>query len=216
MGSRFERFSDRARRVLSLAHEEAQRFNHNDIGTEHILMGLIRETEGVAARVLSGLGVDPGEVQSRVEFIVGRGESPAQGEVGLTPRAKKVVELAVDEARRMNHTSIGTVHLLIGLLRDGEEVAAGVLGSLGINQEQVRAEIRRIQSNDTPGESPGPRDPATAHLLGPARPGGGLEELLPRLIRVDRRLAALENTLTSRLDALESQMAKLEQLLQNG
>ena len=107
MGSRFEKFSERARRVLSLAQEEAQRFNHNYIGTEHILLGLVRETEGVAARVLSGLGVDLSKVRSAVEFIIGRGEKPAQGEIGLTPRAKKVVELAVDEARRMNHTYIG-------------------------------------------------------------------------------------------------------------
>ena len=108
MGSRFEKFSERARRVLSLAQEEAQRFNHNYIGTEHILLGLVRETEGVAARVLSSLSVDLSKVRSAVEFIIGRGEKPAQGEIGLTPRAKKVVELAVDEARRMNHTYIGT------------------------------------------------------------------------------------------------------------
>ena len=98
MGSRFEKFSERARRVLSLAQEGAQRFNHNYIGTEHILLGLVRETEGVAARVLSGLSVDLTKVRSAVEFIIGRGERPAQGEIGLTPRAKKVVELAVDEA----------------------------------------------------------------------------------------------------------------------
>ena len=97
MGSRFEKFSERARRVLSLAQEEAQRFNHNYIGTEHILLGLVRETEGVAARVLSSLEVDLSKVRSAVEFIIGRGEKPAQGEIGLTPRAKKVVELAVDE-----------------------------------------------------------------------------------------------------------------------
>ena len=136
MGSRFEKFSERARRVLSLAQEEAQRFNHNYIGTEHILLGLVRETEGVAARVLSGLSVDLTKVRSAVEFIIGRGERPAQGEIGLTPRAKKVVELAVDEARRMNHTYIGTEHLLIGLLREGEGVAAGVLESLGVNLEK--------------------------------------------------------------------------------
>ncbi len=151
MGSRFEKFSERARRVLSLAQEEAQRFNHNYIGTEHILLGLVRETEGVAARVLSGLGVDLSKVRSAVEFIIGRGEKPAQGEIGLTPRAKKVVELAVDEARRMNHTYIGTEHLLIGLLREGEGVAAGVLESLGVTLEKVRAETHRILSNSATG-----------------------------------------------------------------
>ena len=147
MGSRFEKFSERARRVLSLAQEEAQRFNHNYIGTEHILLGLVRETEGVAARVLSSLSVDLTKVRSAVEFIIGRGEKPAQGEIGLTPRAKKVVELAVDEARRMNHTYIGTEHLLIGLLREGEGVAAGVLESLGVTLDKVRAETHRILSN---------------------------------------------------------------------
>jgi len=151
MGSRFEKFSERARRVLSLAQEEAQRFNHNYIGTEHILLGLVRETEGVAARVLSGLGVDLSKVRSAVEFIIGRGEKPAQGEIGLTPRAKKVVELAVDEARRMNHTYIGTEHLLIGLLREGEGVAAGVLESLGITLEKVRTETHRILSSSSSG-----------------------------------------------------------------
>ena len=149
MGSRFEKFSERARRVLSLAQEEAQRFNHNYIGTEHILLGLVRETEGVAARVLSSLTVDLSKVRSAVEFIIGRGEKPPQGEIGLTPRAKKVVELAVDEARRMNHTYIGTEHLLIGLLREGEGVAAGVLESLGVTLEKVRTETHRILSHST-------------------------------------------------------------------
>ena len=147
MGSRFEKFSERARRVLSLAQEEAQRFNHNYIGTEHILLGLVRETEGVAARVLSSLTVDLSKVRSAVEFIIGRGEKPPQGEIGLTPRAKKVVELAVDEARRMTHTYIGTEHLLIGLMREGEGVAAGVLESLGVTLDKVRAETHRILSN---------------------------------------------------------------------
>ena len=155
MGSRFEKFSERARRVLSLAQEEAQRFNHNYIGTEHILLGLVRETEGVAARVLANLGVDLNKVRSAVEFIIGRGERPAQGEIGLTPRAKKVVELAVDEARRMNHTYIGTEHLLIGLLREGEGVAAGVLESLSVTLDKVRTETHRIISQSSPTTSGG-------------------------------------------------------------
>ena len=146
MGSRFEKFSERARKVLSYAQEEAQRFNHNYIGTEHVLLGLVRETEGVAARVLSNMGVDLNKVRSAVEFIIGRGEQPSQGEIGLTPRAKKVVELAVDEARRMNHTYIGTEHLLIGLLREGEGVASGVLDSLQVNLDKVRTETQRILS----------------------------------------------------------------------
>ena len=157
MGSRFEKFSERARRVLSLAQEEAQRFNHNYIGTEHILLGLVRETEGVAARVLSSLAVDLSKVRSAVEFIIGRGEKPPQGEIGLTPRAKKVVELAVDEARRMNHTYIGTEHLLIGLMREGEGVAAGVLESLGVTLDKVRAETHRILSHTSSSSAQGAR-----------------------------------------------------------
>jgi ATP-dependent Clp protease ATP-binding subunit ClpC len=144
MPSRFEKFSERARRVLSLANEEAQRFNHNYIGTEHILLGLVRETDGVAAKVLANLGVELDKVRSAVEFIIGRGEKTTSGEKGLTPRTKKVVELAVDEARRLNHNFIGTEHLLIGLLREGEGVAAGVLESLQVNLDKVRAETSRI------------------------------------------------------------------------
>ncbi len=144
MTSRFEKFSERARRVLSLAQEEAQRFNHNYIGTEHILLGLVREPDGVAAKVLGTLGVEFNKVRSAVEFIIGRGERSAAGEIGLTPRAKKVIELAVDEARRLNHHYIGTEHLLIGLMREGEGVAAGVLESLGVNLDKVRAETGRI------------------------------------------------------------------------
>ena len=165
MGSRFEKFSERARRVLSLAQEEAQRFNHNYIGTEHILLGLVRETEGVAARVLSSLEVDLSKVRSAVEFIIGRGEKPAQGEIGLTPRAKNIVELAVDEARRMNHTYIGTEHLLIGLLREGEGVAAGVLESLGVTLDKVRAETHRILSHSSGSGSQGSRSTSRTPTL---------------------------------------------------
>ena len=193
MGSRFEKFSERARRVLSLAQEEAQRFNHNYIGTEHILLGLVRETEGVAARVLSGLSVDLTKVRSAVEFIIGRGERPAQGEIGLTPRAKKVVELAVDEARRMNHTYIGTEHLLIGLLREGEGVAAGVLESLGVNLEKVRAETHRILSNSGTGSSTSSRSSTrtpTLDQLGVdltnAALGGNLDPVIGRDTEIER------------------------------
>ena len=157
MPSRFEKFSERARRVLSLAQEEAQRFNHNYIGTEHILLGLVRETEGVAARVILNLKVELVKVRSAVEFIIGRGERPTPGEIGLTPRAKKVIELAVDEARRLNHHYIGTEHLLIGLMREGEGVAAGVLESLGVGLEKVREETNGIIQKQSSGQSSGSR-----------------------------------------------------------
>ena len=153
--SRFEKFSERARRVLTLAQEEAQRFNHNYIGTEHILLGLVRETEGVVARVLINLGIDLNKVRAAVEFIIGRGENPVEGEIGLTPRAKKVIELAVDEARRMNHSYIGTEHLLVGLLREGEGVASGVLESLGVTLESVRSETHRVLTQTAPASAQG-------------------------------------------------------------
>ena len=164
MASRFEKFSERARRVLSLSQEEALRFNHNYIGTEHILLGLVRETEGVAARVLSNLGIELSKVRSAVEFIIGRGEKPVSGEnIGLTPRAKRVIELAVDEARRMSHHYIGTEHLLIGLMREGEGVAAGVLESLGVTLDKVRAETQRLLSQSvSPGQQQGGRGGSAA------------------------------------------------------
>jgi ATP-dependent Clp protease ATP-binding subunit ClpA len=131
MPDRFDKFTDRARHVLQLAQEEAQRFQHNYIGTEHILLGLIREQNGIAARVLERLGVGLDDVRGAVELIIGRGEHTRAADIGLTPRAKKVIEFSVDEARRLNHHYIGTEHLLLGLLREGEGLAAGVLESLG-------------------------------------------------------------------------------------
>ena len=149
MPSRFEKFTERARKVLSLSQEEAQSFNHDYIGTEHILLGLVREGEGVAAKVLISLGVELDKVRSAVEYIIGRGEKGVSGEIGLTPRAKRVIELAVDEARRLNHNYIGTEHLLLGLLREEEGVASGVLESMGISLDKVRAETVRILSQST-------------------------------------------------------------------
>src|ERR1051326_1102080 len=121
---RFDKFTERARKVLSLAQEEAQRFNHNYIGTEHLLLGLVLEGEGVASQALLDLSADQNKIRSAVEFIIGRGERTVTGDIGLTPRAKKVIELAVDEARRRNDANIGTEHLLLGLLREGEGIAA--------------------------------------------------------------------------------------------
>ena len=150
MASRFEKFSERARRILTLAQEEARHLNHSFIGTEHILLGLVREEEGVAAKVLINLGVSLSKVRSAVEFIIGHGEKSGSGEIGLTPRAKKVIELAIDEARNLGHNYIGTEHILLGLLREREGVAAGVLDSLGITLERARTEITRILSQGAP------------------------------------------------------------------
>ena len=141
---RFDKFTERARKVLSFAQEEARRFQHNYIGTEHLLLGLVREGEGVAAKVLSNLGVELNKVRSAVEYIIGRGDRIVLGEIGLTPRAKKVIELAVDEARRLKHHYIGTEHLLLGLVREGEGIAAGVLVSMGVSLEKVRTQTIQV------------------------------------------------------------------------
>ena len=141
---RFDKFTVRARKALHLAQEEAQRLQHNYIGTEHLLLGLIREGDGVAAKVLNNLGVDLDKARSSVESVIGQGNRVVTGEIGLTPRAKKVIELAVDEARRLNHHYIGTEHLLLGLVREGEGIAAGVLESLGVNLEKARVQTMQV------------------------------------------------------------------------
>lgn len=150
MASRFEKFSERARKVLTLAQEEAQHLNHNYIGTEHILLGLVREEDGIAAKVLANMGVGLNKVRTSVEFIIGRGEKSSAGETGLTPRARRVIELAIDEARYLSHNYIGTEHLLLGLLREGEGIAAGVLDSFGITLERGREETKRVLSQGAP------------------------------------------------------------------
>ena len=138
---RFEQFTRRARKVLQLAQEEAQRFQHSYIGTEHLLLGLIREGEGLAAETLRSFNVDLEKVRKAVESIIGRGDRAVPGEIGLTPRAKKVIELAVEESRLLNHHYVGTEHLLLGLIREGEGIGAGVLESFGLNLQDVRAKI---------------------------------------------------------------------------
>jgi len=198
MSSRFGKFTERARKVLTLAQEEAQRFNHNYIGTEHVLLGLVKEGEGVAAKVLSNLGVELDNVRSAVEFIIGRGERTVSGEIGLTPRAKKVIELAVDEARRLNHNYIGTEHLLLGLLREGEGVAASVLESLGVSLEKVRAETVRTLSQSMPqshaGARPNSRTPTLDQLgidLTAAARAGKLDPIIGRHREIERVIQIL-------------------------
>jgi hypothetical protein len=139
--SGFDIFTERARSVLQLAQEEAQRFHHNYIGTEHLLLGLLREGEGVGAQVLTSLEVDLSQARSAVEFIIAPGDRVVSGDIDLTPRTKKVVELAVDEARRLNHHYVGTEHLLLGLLREGEGIAGGVLESLSVSLDKARNRV---------------------------------------------------------------------------
>ncbi len=144
----FDRFTDRARRVIILARKEADRFNHNYIGTEHLLLGLIRLGQGVAVNVLRGMGIDFETIRIEVEKAVGSGpETKVIGDIPLTARAKKVIELAVEEARNLNHTYIGTEHLLLGLLQEGEGVASKILRSLNVDLEKTRQDVlRELQS----------------------------------------------------------------------
>ncbi len=144
MADRFDKFTERAVKVLTLAQEEAQHCNRNYIGTEHLLLGLVREREGVSARVLANMGVELSKMRLAIEFIIGRGDRMVMGETGLTPPAKKVIELAVDEARRLNHRYIGTEHILLGLVREGEGIAAGVLEGLGVSLDKVRAQVMLV------------------------------------------------------------------------
>jgi len=138
----FDRFNDRAKRVLALAQDEAIRFNHNYIGTEHLLLGLVREGEGVAARVLDSLGVELSKVRQAIEFTIGRGDATkSPSEITLAPQVKKVFELAIDEARRLGHSHVGTEHLLLGIVRESESTAAKVLSSFGVALERVRQQV---------------------------------------------------------------------------
>ncbi|MER3455382.1 MAG: ATP-dependent Clp protease ATP-binding subunit ClpC [candidate division GAL15 bacterium] len=137
----FERFTERARRVIILAQDEAKRLNHSAVGTEHILLGIVREGEGVASKVLESLHISPERIRAEIESAIGRGDRTPYEEVTFTPRAKKVLELALDEARRLGHNYIGTEHLLLGLIREGEGVAARVLEAMGADLERVRAQV---------------------------------------------------------------------------
>jgi ATP-dependent Clp protease ATP-binding subunit ClpA len=142
----FERFTDRARRVVVLAQEEARLLNHNYIGTEHILLGLIHEGEGVAATSLESLGLSLEAVRGQVEEIIGQGQSAPTGHIPFTPRAKKVLELSLREAKQLGHNYIGTEHILLGLVREGEGVAAQVLVELGADLSWVRQQVIQVLS----------------------------------------------------------------------
>ncbi len=148
----FERFTDRARRVVVLAQEEARMLNHNYIGTEHILLGLIHEGEGVAAKALESLGISLEGVREQVEEIIGQGQTAPAGHIPFTPRAKKVLELSLREALQLGHNYIGTEHILLGLIREGEGVAAQVLQKLGADLNRVRQQVIQLLSGYASGE----------------------------------------------------------------
>src|SRR3989449_8215023 len=161
----FERFTDRARRVVVLAQEEARMLNHNYIGTEHILLGLIHEGEGVAAKALESLGISLEAVRSQVEEIIGQGQAAPTGHIPFTPRAKKVLELSLREALQLGHNYIGTEHILLGLIREGEGVAAQVLQNLGADLNRVRQTVIQLLSGYTGGK--GEASPGAAGEGGP-------------------------------------------------
>ena len=142
----FERFTDRARRVVVLAQEEARLLNHSYIGTEHILLGLIHEGEGVAAKALESLNISLEAVRAQVEEIIGQGGSSPSGHIPFTPRSKKVLELSLREALQLGHNYIGTEHILLGLIREGEGVAAQVLVKLGADLSRVRQQVIQLLS----------------------------------------------------------------------
>jgi ATP-dependent Clp protease ATP-binding subunit ClpC len=140
----FERFTDRARRVVVLSQEEARILDHDYIGTEHLLLGLIREGHGLAAKALESLGISPDRVRQQVEETVGRGQQAPAGHIPFTPQAKNVLRLALSEALALDHHYIGTEHILLGLMREGDGVAARVLAQLGADLDQVREQVLQL------------------------------------------------------------------------
>ncbi len=193
----FERFTDRARRVVVLAQEEARMLNHNYVGTEHILLGLIHEGAGVAATALESLGVSLEAVRRQVEEIIGRGQQAPSGHIPFTPRAKKVLELALREAQQLGHNYIGTEHILLGLIREGDGVAAQVLVKLGADLNRVRQQVIALLHGRQSEEL------RTAY----AEPWAGA------VVGSERRLLS---ALQARLSAIESRLAVIEQRVGTG
>src|SRR5690554_5194717 len=159
----FGRFTQRAQKVLLLAQEEAVRFAHNFVGTEHILLGLVREGEGIAAKVLLSLGVDLAKVRAEIEKMIGKGkqESSTQN-LNYTPRAKKVIELAIEEGRNLGHNYVGTEHLLLGLIREGEGIAAQVLANMGVDLAKARKSVLALLGGGEQNVSPGQEGQTTS------------------------------------------------------
>jgi ATP-dependent Clp protease ATP-binding subunit ClpC len=180
----FERFTDRARRVVVLAQQEARMLNHNYIGTEHILLGLIHEGEGVAAKALESLGISLEAVRQQVGEIIGQGQQAPSGHIPFTPRAKKVLELSLRESLQLGHNYIGTEHILLALIREGEGVAAQVLVKLGADLNRVRQQVIQLlhgyPGKRRAGSAAGPRE----RKLPP--------EIAARLDSIDSRLSAVE------------------------
>jgi len=200
----FERFTDRARKVMALANQEAQRFNHEYIGTEHILLGLVKEGSGVGANVLKNLEVDLRKVRLEVEKLVKSGpETVTMGKLPQTPRAKKVIEYAIEEARNLNHNYVGTEHLLLGLLREQDGVAAQVLMNLNLRLEDVREEVLNLLGASEDGEEVG------AGMVGEAKKG---KSKTPALDSFGRDLTEIAKQ--GKLDPVIGRTAEIERIIQ--
>jgi len=182
----FERFTDKARRAIVLAQEEARLLDHNYIGTEHILLGLIRESDGLAAKALTSLGVSLETMRQAIEGIIGRGQQAPSGHIPFTPRAKKVLELSLREALQLSDDYIGTEHILLGLIREGDGAAAQVLVSAGVNLNLARQRVVELLHGRRAGDAP--------PFPGFAALGG--DDLVSRLASIAARLEAIEQRLT--------------------
>jgi ClpA/ClpB-like protein/UvrB/UvrC motif-containing protein len=199
----FERFTDRARRVIVLAQEEARMLSHNYIGTEHILLGLLHEGEGVAAKALESLGISLDAVRQQVEEIIGQGQQAPSGHIPFTPRAKKVLELTRREADQLGHNYIGTEHILLGLIREGDGVAAQVLVTLGADLNRVRRQVIQLLHGHPAEEPVSARSAALNLRVSPA--------VQTRLQAVEQRLAAIEQRVGTGPDTsdLDEQIAQV-------
>ncbi len=208
----FERFTDRARNVVVLAQDEARLLNHNYIGTEHILLGLIHEGEGVAAKALDLLGISLAAVRQQVEEIIGRGQQAPSGHIPFTPRAKKVLELSLREALQLGHNYIGTEHILLGLIREGKGVAAQVLVKLGGNLDRVRQQVIALeQENPTTEELPPAARRRTVRTQASAA-----AEAFAHTERENAAQAAKLDEILSRLDSISSRLTAIERALNPG
>ena len=208
----FERFTDRARRVVVLAQEEARLLNHNYIGTEHILLGLIHEGEGVAAKALESLGISLEAVRSQVEEIIGQGGSSPSGHIPFTPRAEKVLELSLREALQLGHNYIGTEHILLGLIREGEGVAAQVLVKLGADLSRVRQQVIQLLSGYSGSASGEGSEPGKETVGGSAERGDGPQGGSAILDQFGRNLT--QNARDKALDPVIGRMRETERVMQ--
>lgn len=209
----YERFTDRARKVMQLANQEAQRFNHEYIGTEHILLGLVKEGSGVAANVLKNLDVDLRKIRLEVEKLVQSGpDMVTMGKLPQTPRAKKVIEYSMEEARNLNHNYVGTEHILLGLLREQEGVAAQVLMNLSLKLEDVREEVLNLLGHDLEGAEAGSRGRSESGGGGGESPSGKSKSKTPALDSFGRDLTELARQ--SKLDPVIGRQNEIERAIQ--